>query len=261
MDDSELHQLLSAVKAGTLSEAEALSRLKSGPFRQSDLGFARPDHHRRSRHGLSEVVYGESKTAEQILRIVSEMVPQGAPVLVTRLQPEKLALLVKSFPSGRPNAVARTFIANPPPARQADPKEPRVAIVAAGTSDLPVAEEACEVCVAMDIAFVRICDVGVAGLHRLLGKVEELQAATALVVIAGMEGALPSIVAGLVGRPVFAVPTSVGYGVGFAGVTPLLAMLNSCAPGVTVSNIDNGFSAAFAACQVVRAVKAARLAP
>ena len=199
MDDSELHQLLSAVKAGTLSEAEALSRLKSGPFRQSDLGFARPDHHRRSRHGLSEVVYGESKTAEQILRIVSEMVPQGAPVLVTRLQPEKLALLVKSFPSGRPNAVARTFIANPPPARQADPKEPRVAIVAAGTSDLPVAEEACEVCVAMDIAFVRICDVGVAGLHRLLGKVEELQAATALVVIAGMEGALPSIVAGHAG--------------------------------------------------------------
>ncbi|MGA7723809.1 MAG: nickel pincer cofactor biosynthesis protein LarB [Opitutaceae bacterium] len=261
MLDDDLLALLKAVKTGTLSAPQALDRLKAGPFRQSDLGFARPDHHRRFRHGLNEVVYGESKTMEHILGIVAELSAPGAPVLITRLQPEKLAALKERFPSGRANPVARTFVANPPTAREAGPKEAHVAIVAAGTSDLPVAEEACEVCFAMETPFVRITDVGVSGLHRLLGSVDKLQAATALVVIAGMEGALPSIVAGLVGRPVFAVPTSVGYGASFGGVTALLAMLNSCAPGVTVSNIDNGFSAAFAACQVVRAVRDARPSP
>ncbi len=183
------------------------------------------------------------------------------PVLITRLQPEKIAALVARFPSGRANSIARTFIANPPALAAAGPGEPHVAIVAAGTSDLPVAEEAAEVCLAMETPVLRICDVGVSGLHRLLGVVEKLQAATAIVVIAGMEGALPSVVAGLIGRPVFAVPSSVGYGVSFGGVTALLAMLNSCAPGVTVTNIDNGFSAAFAACQVVRAVRDAQLRP
>ena len=207
---------------------------------------------------MNEVVYGESKTAEQILAIVAELGESGGPVLITRLQPEKIAALQARFPAGRANSAARTFIANPPTPREGSLSVPHVAIVAAGTSDLPVAEEACEVCIAMETAFVRVCDVGVSGLHRLLGAVETLQAATALVVVAGMEGALPSVVAGLIGRPVFAVPTSIGYGVSFGGVTPLLAMLNSCAPGVTVTNIDNGFSAAFAACQVVRAVSDAQ---
>jgi len=261
MRDRELMEVLSAVEAGRVSPADALRQLRAGPFRESDLGYAVPDHHRRLRHGLNEVVYGETKTAEQILGIVAELGAAGTPVLITRLQPEKIAALVARFPTGRANSIARTFIANPPALTAAGPGEPHVAIVAAGTSDLPVAEEAAEVCLAMETPVLRICDVGVSGLHRLLGVVEKLQAATAIVVIAGMEGALPSVVAGLIGRPVFAVPSSVGYGVSFGGVTALLAMLNSCAPGVTVTNIDNGFSAAFAACQVVRAVRDAQLRP
>ena len=258
MRENDLLELLAAVEAGKVTAADALRQLRAGPFRQTDLGFARPDHHRRVRNGLNEVVFGESKTAEQIVAIVAELIRSGGPVLITRLQPEKLAALRKRFKKGRANPVARTFIANPPAPLEGGPSVPHVAIVAAGTSDLPVAEEACEVCVAMEIPFVRVCDVGVSGLHRLLGAAEILQAATSIVVIAGMEGALPSVVAGLIGRPVFAVPTSVGYGASFGGVTPLLAMLNSCAPGVTVANIDNGFSAAFAACQVVRAVRDAQ---
>jgi NCAIR mutase (PurE)-related protein len=258
MRDNEMLDLLAAVGAGRVTPEDALCQLRAGPFRQTDLGFAQPDHHRRVRHGLNEVVYGESKSAEQILAIVAELSASGGPVLITRLQPEKIAALQTRFTSGRANPVARTFIANPPTPKQGSRSVAHVAVVAAGTSDLPVAEEACEVCIAMDTPFVRVCDVGVSGLHRLLGAVETLQAATSIVVIAGMEGALPSVVAGLIGRPVFAVPTSVGYGVSFGGVTPLLAMLNSCAPGVTVTNIDNGFSAAFAACQVVRAVSDAQ---
>jgi NCAIR mutase (PurE)-related protein len=258
MREAELLEMLEAVGAAKVSPEEALRRLKSGPFREADLGFTVPDHHRRLRHGLNEVVYGESKTVEQLLAIAAELGGSGKPVLVTRLQPEKLAALRSRFADGRANAVARTFIVNPPPARPANPPEPHVAIVAAGTSDLPVAEEACEVCVAMETPFALICDVGVSGIHRLLGAAEKLQAATAIVVIAGMEGALPSVVAGMVGCPVFAVPTSVGYGVSLGGIAALLAMLNSCAPGVTVANIDNGFSAAFSACQVVRAVRGAR---
>jgi len=245
MNDDEILELLASLGAGNMSPAEALRRLKAGPFRRSDLGHSQPDHHRRLRHGLNEVVYGETKTAEQIVGIVAELGCSGAPVLVTRLQSEKIAVLQARFSGGRANALARTFLANPPAPREAA-VGPHVAIVSAGTSDLPVAP------------FMTIGDVGVSGLHRLLGVVEPLQNATAIVVIAGMEGALPSVVAGLVGRPVFAVPTSVGYGASFGGVAALLAMLNSCAPGVTVVNIDNGFSAAFAACQVVRAVNEAR---
>jgi NCAIR mutase (PurE)-related protein len=207
------------------------------------------------------VVYGESKSAEQIVAIAAELARPGNPVLVTRLDPVKEAALAARFPEGRANRAARTFIVHASAALAPSPSEPHVAILAAGTADVPVAEEACEVCVAMGTAFARHYDVGVAGLHRLLSKSEALGAATALVVVAGMEGALPSVVAGLLGRPVFAVPTSVGYGASFGGVAALLAMLNSCAPGVTVANIDNGFSAAFAACQVVRAVKAARPRP
>jgi NCAIR mutase (PurE)-related protein len=257
MNETELRTLLDAVQAGGLSPDDALRRLKSGPFRPADLGFAQVDHHRRLRQGLGEVIYGESKTIEQIIAIATEAGAAGAPVLITRLQPEKLARLGAQFPLGRPNAAARTFILHAPAPLEPAPGQPHVAIVAAGTSDLPVAEEAAEVCVAMAVPFQRHFDVGVAGLHRLLARVETLQSATALVVIAGMEGALPSVVAGLLGRPVFAVPTSVGYGASFGGLSALLAMLSSCAPGVTVANIDNGFSAAFAACQVVRAVQAA----
>lgn len=261
MNETDLRSLLEAVRAGRESPEEALRRLQSGPFRSADLGFAQVDHHRRLRQGLGEVIYGESKTIEQIVAIATEAALAGAPVLITRLQPEKSARLAAQFPAGRANAAARTFILQAPAPLETAPGDAHVAIVAAGTSDLPVAEEAAEVCVAMGVPFQRHYDVGVAGIHRLLARVEALQSATALVVVAGMEGALPGVVAGLLGRPVFAVPTSVGYGASFGGLSALLAMLSTCAPGVTVANIDNGFSAAFAACQVVRAVRAAGTTP
>ncbi|NNM05180.1 MAG: nickel pincer cofactor biosynthesis protein LarB, partial [Gemmatimonadetes bacterium] len=199
-------------------------------------------------------VYGEGKTVEEILEIGGRLSAPGVPVLLTRLSPEKLDALSSSFPEARLNRRGRTCLIHPPEERGADEGVPFVAVVSGGTADLPVAEEAVEVCVAMDVPVHRIYDVGVAGLHRILSKVEQLRNASAVVVVAGMEGALPSVVGGLVGSPVFAVPTSVGYGASFQGLAALLAMLNSCAPGVTVSNIDNGFSAAIAAARVAKAV-------
>ncbi|MEY3607288.1 MAG: hypothetical protein RLZZ447_76 [Verrucomicrobiota bacterium] len=261
MTESDLRQLLHGVQAGVVAPDAALRQLQSGPFRTTDLGFAQVDHHRRLRQGMGEVIFGESKTVEQILAITHEAGAAGAPVLITRLQPEKLAALAHAFPTGRRNDAARTFTLHAPAPVEGVAGQPHVVVVAAGTSDHPVAEEAFEVAVAMGIPCNRIYDVGVAGLHRLLARVEVLQSATALVVVAGMEGALPSVVAGLLGRPVFAVPTSVGYGANFGGLSALLAMLNCCAPGVTVTNIDNGFSAGFAACQVVRAVREAAGSP
>ena len=259
MNREELSRLLDAVACGAVKPDVAADQLVAGPFRRTELEFATLDHHRSLRHRMGEVVYGEGKTAEQCVAIVERLAATGTPVLVTRLDAERSAALLHHFPEGRENRTARTFIANPPAVRGSASGEPFVAIIAAGTSDLPVAEEAAEVCLASETAFERICDVGVAGLHRLLHRIPEIQKASALVVVAGMEGALPSVVAGLVGRPLFAVPTSVGYGASFGGLAALLAMLNSCAPGVTVVNIDNGFSAAYAACNVVHLVREARL--
>lgn len=255
MNASDLPALLEGVARGTVQVDDAVRALKEGPFKTSDLGFANVDHHRSIRHGLGEVVYGESKSIEQLVAVCSELGLSGHPVLSTRLDAEKLSALAAHFPTGRLNRAGRTFVVNPPARKDAQSGEPFVAILAAGTGDLPVAEEASEVCVAMDVAFEQLYDVGVSGLHRLLARLEHLHGAAALVVIAGMEGALPSVVAGLAGAPVFAVPTSVGYGASFGGLAALLAMLNSCAPGVTVVNIDNGFSAAFAACTVARLVR------
>jgi NCAIR mutase (PurE)-related protein len=204
---------------------------------------------------MGEVIYGESKTAAQVVSIAEHLSGDGRPVLITRLDAEKIGALLERFPTGRANDVGRTFVVNAPDAKDRQTGEPFVAILAAGTSDARVAEEAFEVCVAMGTAVEKFYDVGVAGLHRLLDKYETLERASALIVVAGMEGALPSVVGGLVGKPIFAVPTSVGYGASFGGIAPLLAMLNSCAPGVAVLNIDNGFSAGFAACQVVREIK------
>lgn len=261
MSEAELRQLLDSVRVGARSADEALQHLRSGPFRTTNLGFAQVDHHRRLRQGLGEVIFGEGKTAAQVIAIAAEAGQAGAPVLITRLQPEKSAEVASRFPGARVNAAARTVTLHAPAPAAPRPGEPHVVVAAAGTSDLPVAEEAAEVCVAMAIPHVTVYDIGVAGIHRLLARADTLQAATALVVVAGMEGALPSVVAGLLGRPVFAVPTSVGYGANFGGLSALLAMLNCCAPGVTVTNIDNGFSAGFAACQVVRAVREAAGAP
>lgn len=255
MTEEELSALLAQVRRGEVSAADATRLLRQGPFATSDVEFAELDHHRSLRNGLGEVVYGESKTAEQIVSIVDRLADGGRPVLVTRIDAEKTASLIALFPDGRANLTGRTFIANAPDIKGPDAGEPYVAVVAAGTSDAYAAEEACEVCVAMNVAFVSHYDVGVAGLHRLLDKRTSLQEASALVVVAGMEGALPSVVGGLFGKPIFAVPTSVGYGAGFGGIAPLLAMLNSCAAGVAVMNIDNGFSAGFAACQVIREIR------
>ena len=255
MTEDELTILLESVRVGEMSPADAVAVLREGPFRSSDVAFAELDHHRPLRNGLGEVVYGESKTAEQIVAIVAHLSTAGKPVLVTRIDAAKNDALVTAFPTGRANTTGRTFIANAPEIKTPDSGEPYVAVVAAGTSDAYAAEESCEVCVAMETAFVSHYDVGVAGLHRLLDKHASLQNASAIVVIAGMEGALPSVVGGLFGKPIFAVPTSVGYGASFGGIAPLLAMLDSCAAGVAVMNIDNGFSAGFAACQVVREIK------
>lgn len=255
MNETELLALLENVAAGKESAGQALSSLMKGPFFESKLSHSTVDHHRVLRHGVCEVIYGESKTAEQICDILKELSVHQTPVLVTRVDATKRSFLKKTFPHAIENELGRTFLLNAPKSKSSTSGEPFVALVSAGTSDAPVMEEAAAVCVAMGVAFERVCDVGVAGIHRLLAKVDFLNQAAALVVIAGMEGALPSVVAGLVGKPIFAVPTSVGYGANLGGITALLAMLNSCGSGVTVTNIDAGFSGAYAACQVVRAIK------
>ena len=257
MNPEEIRRLLEAVAEGAMAPAEALERLEDGPLRVDDLPFATLDHHRPLRQGLGEVVYGEGKTLQEILDIAQRLSASGGPVLLTRLEKDRLDALADAHPGCRLNLRARTSLLHPPSEHGIQEGRPYVAVVSAGTGDLPVAEEAVEVCVAMGVPVQRIYDVGVSGLHRVLSRLRELKGAAALVVVAGMEGALPSVVGGLVSSPVFAVPTSIGYGASFQGLAPLLAMLNSCAPGVTVSNIDNGFSAGVAAARVARGVAGA----
>jgi len=263
MTPEELRDLLDRVARGDASPEEAAERLKDGPLRRDELGFATLDHHRHLRQGLGEVVFGEGKTVEETLEITVRLAAPGIPVLVTRLDDPKLQALESQFPEGRGNPRARTFLVHAPLEKgpqgvSPPPGAPFVAVVSGGTSDLPVAEEAAEVLVAMGVPLHRMYDVGVAGLHRVLENVPRLRAAAAVVVVAGMEGALPSVVGGLVSAPVFAVPTSVGYGASFQGLAALLAMLNSCAPGISVFNIDNGLSAGIAAARVVKGLEAAR---
>ncbi len=252
MTPEELSALLRAVSRGEVDPSSAADKLKEGPLRHEELGFATLDHHRSIRQGSSEVVFGQGKTLEETLEIAAHLGESGNPVLLTRLSDEQIKALETRFPGGRTNARARTFMANPPREKGSEEGPAFVAVVSAGTSDLPVAEEAAEVCVSMNVPVQRFYDMGVAGLHRILGKAPRLREAAALVVVAGMEGALPSVVGGMVSAPVFAVPTSVGYGASFNGLAALLGMLNSCAPGVTVANIDNGLSAGIAAARVVR---------
>ena len=220
----------------------ALGRLATLPF--SDLGYARVDHHRALRHGIAEVVLAEGKAPEHLLGIVQRLIEAGDNVLVTRLAGPSAELLRHAVPELSYSVLARTasLIQRPIGQRPGQP----VAIVTAGTSDIPVAEEAYETLRLFGIPAQRFFDVGVAGIHRLLGHVEELSAAPAVIVVAGMEGALPSVVGGLIGVPIIAVPTSVGYGTALGGFTALFGMLTSCASGITVVNIDNGFGAAMA---------------
>jgi len=248
MNAAELKTLLEAIQAGNISPEEGVERLRDLPF--EDAGVALIDHHRALRQGVPETILGEGKTAAQVATIVGRMAARGGNVLVTRLSAEKAEALVQAHPGGIYDSLARTFALEQQPLE--DLGRGTVAVVCAGTSDLPVAREAAVTAKMFQNRVVEISDVGVAGLHRLLAHSRQLREAAVIIVVAGMEGALPSVVGGLVDVPVIAVPTSVGYGAAFGGVAALLGMLNSCAGGVTVVNIDNGFGAAFAATRINR---------
>ncbi|WP_163864090.1 nickel pincer cofactor biosynthesis protein LarB [Myxococcus eversor] len=245
MDEKALKLLLGSVKSGRVSVDAAVGKLKDLPF--AELGYATLDTHRNLRFGFPEVVLGEPKTVEQLLGIVGALVERKQTVLVTRLQPDKAEVLVSRFPKGLYHPVARIFHL-----KQGKVRSGKVAIVTAGTSDIPVAEEAAVTAEAMGAEVRRVYDVGVAGIHRLLRRREEIQECHVAVVVAGMEGALASALGGLVGIPVVAVPTSVGYGANFKGLSALLAMVNSCASNVATMNIDNGFGGGFYAALVSR---------
>lgn len=255
MNRELLRKILDDVSRGKLESGEAYEKIRYMPLDLEEMGYATVDHGRGLRLGLGEVVYGENKTTKQIVGIAEKLSRSKDPILITRLSQDKIAALRKRFPKGKANPVSKTFTVNAIPPKEDEKGEPYVCIVTAGTSDIPVSEEAADVCCAMGVAFVKLNDIGVSGIHRVMKKLDVMENASALVVIAGMEGALPSVIGGLVSKPIFAVPTDVGYGANFKGVTALLSMLSSCAPGIAVTNINAGFSAAYAACRVVNAIK------
>jgi NCAIR mutase (PurE)-related protein len=246
MRREHVRDLLEQVANGALDVDEALGRLAFAPV--ESLDFASIDHHRALRQGFPEVIFGEGKTPEQVLEIAVRIAERGDGLLVTRIAPEAGRLLASKLPDIELNALGRT--AYMPPERPVPTGRGTILVITAGTSDLPVAEEAAVTATSMGNCVARLTDVGVAGIHRLLARRDELLAASVVIVVAGMDGALPSVVGGLVRVPVIAVPTSVGYGASFHGLAALLTMLNSCAAGVTVVNIDNGFGAAVAASRI-----------
>jgi len=242
---SEAIQLLEKFRDGKASRETVLQAFQAAPV--ANLGFASVDTHRALRSGFPEVIFGAGKTPVQVVKIAAKLIEHGGRVLITRVTPEHAKAVLRQFKHAVHHEVGRCItIAKKPLARRPNP----IAVICAGTSDLPVAEEAAITAEIMGNRVERIWDVGVAGLHRLLARLETIQRANVLVVVAGMEGALPSVVAGLVAKPVIAVPTSIGYGASFGGLAALLGMLNSCGSGVTVVNIDNGFGAGYAASQV-----------
>lgn len=251
MDEARIKELLLRVQSGGTQVEDAVAELRQLPF--ADLGFAVVDHHRALRQGAPEVILGEGKTAEQIVAIARELARTSQNVLVTRIDEAKAAVLLREMSDARHNAIARTCTVERSPI--ASLSEQRVALVSAGTSDMPVAEECAETMRMLGVGLERVFDVGVAGIHRLLHKRPILDKAAVIIVVAGMEGALASVVGGLVDCPVIAVPTSIGYGVAQQGMTALFGMLTSCASGITVVNIDNGFGAAFAAARILRMQK------
>ena len=248
MNQEQLETMLNSVRQGGLSVGDALQQLRHLPFQ--DIGCAQVDHHRQLRQGMPEMIFGEGKTAEQIVAITAAMSDRGGNVLVTRLDKEKAGQIVQIFPAAYYNAEARCLTLEHQPPEQRG--KGTVLVVSAGTSDIPVAAEALVTARFLGNQVEQIFDVGVAGIHRLLARREPLAAAAVIIVVAGMEGALPSVIGGLVDKPVIAVPTSVGYGASFGGIAALLGMLNTCASGVTVVNIDNGFGAACAASLINR---------
>ena len=244
MEATQLKALLDQVAAGAASPEQALERLRNLPF--EDLGFARVDHHRALRRGYPETIFCEGKTPDQTVAIAGRLAAAGSLVLATRAEPATARALAERFPAAEHDEEARTVVIRPEDAPSPAPTG-LVLVLSAGTSDVPVAREALVTARTMGARAEGIFDVGVAGIHRLLACRERLLEARAIVVAAGMEGALASVVGGLVEAPVIAVPTSVGYGASFGGLAALLTMLNSCAPGVMVVNIDNGYGAGYAA--------------
>jgi NCAIR mutase (PurE)-related protein len=252
MTPTTVLSLLADVQRGIVTPEAAQARLATLPFEVDPQGDGRIDHHRALRNGLPEVIYAAGKTPAQTAEIFARMAASGSAVLATRATPEHFAAIAARTPHAIHHEMARcvTLI---PPERTAVAPHGKVAVLCAGTSDIPVAEEAAVTIETFGTEVTRIYDVGVAGLHRLLAVLPQLREAAVVIVCAGMEGALPSVVGGLVGVPVLAVPTSVGYGASFAGAAALLGMLNSCSPNVSVVNIDNGFGAAFTATLIARA--------
>ena len=248
MTRDSILQLLELIQRGEATPAEALALLSRLPF--EDTGFAKIDHHRSLRLGLPEVIYAAGKSPEQVATIFARMAETGSSVIATRAGADAFAAVSELVPGAEYHATARIIGL---PAASPQPPAGRIAVVCAGTSDLPVAEEAAVTAEYLGLEVDRVIDVGVAGLHRILSQADVLARARAVIVCAGMEGALPSVVGGLVAAPVIAVPTSIGYGAAFGGVTALLGMLNSCSPNVCVVNIDNGFGAAYVAAMSVRA--------
>ena len=247
MTQEEARTLLEAFKSGTLSEADALNKLQAASF--AELGYAKVDLVREERQGFPEVILGSGKTPQQIIGITQSLSDAGQPVLVTRVNLEKATEVLQAFPDGNYHTEARCFTLTSAPIFK---RKGIIAIASGGTSDLPIAEEAAVTAEFMGNQVERIYDVGVACLSRVLHRLEDLRQANVIIVIAGMEGALPSVIAGLVDKPIIAVPTSIGYGANLGGIAALLGMLNSCGSGVTVVNIDNGFGASFAANQINR---------
>ncbi len=241
MREDSLRRLLEQVRAGEMGVDDAVHGLKA--LSVEDLGYALIDHHRVLRKGYPEVIYAAGKEPGQVVEIFLRLKDRGHPVLATRVGEKAAGMLLEAVPGARHNPRARTVVLEPHPVERWG----KVVVLAAGTSDQAVAEEVLETASIMGSRVENVHDVGVAGLHRLIGKDEQIRNARVLVVVAGMDGALPSVVAGLHPMPVIAVPTSVGYGAAFGGLAPLLAMLNSCAPGVGVVNIDNGFGAGYLA--------------
>ncbi|RLB81608.1 MAG: nickel pincer cofactor biosynthesis protein LarB [Deltaproteobacteria bacterium] len=248
MDVNALRQLLESLASGRMTVDEVVSRLKRLPF--EDLAYARVDHHRSLRKGFPEVIFGEGKSEAQILGIMKAMVEQGDTVMVTRLSPKKAKAITAQFPNTIYHCEARMLVHTSRPTKPAT--KGLIMVIAAGTSDIPVAEEAVVTATTMGHRVKTLYDVGVSGIHRLVDHGEFWTEATVFIVVAGMEGALPSVVGGLVDKPVIAVPTSVGYGASFGGITALLGMLNSCASNVSVVNIDNGFGAGYVAALINR---------
>lgn len=242
MNPKHLRELLEKVKAGTLNIEEALNQLKLLPY--EDIDFAKLNHHRFLRKGFPEVVFCQGKTAEQIVEIIARLLPSANTILATRASPEVFTAVQKLTPKARYHPLARLIVVGNESEERGNEL---ILVVTAGTADIPIAEEAAVTAEAMGNKVERIYDVGVAGLHRLLDHKGKLFQANVLIAIAGMEGALASIISGMVDKPVIAVPTSVGYGASFQGLAALLGMLNACAPGIAVVNIDNGFGAGYLA--------------